>query len=74
MVDLYDIIDAIGECVSNDEYNKKYDKLEFAYNEASKSGHLTEADEEDLQKRIAEEEAKLDFLQIDEAEVLNTFN
>lgn len=68
---LYDIIDAIGQCVSNEEYNKQYDRLELAYNEANKAGLLTKDDELDLQKRISEEEAKLDFLNPSDDDVLN---
>lgn len=69
---LYDIIDGIGQCVSNEEYNKKYDQLELAYGAASKGGFITKADEGDLQTRIADEEGKLDFLKSDDAaEVLN---
>tara|TARA_R110002051_G_scaffold156187_2_gene228059 strand:- start:1339 stop:2376 length:1038 start_codon:yes stop_codon:yes gene_type:complete len=68
---LYDLIDRIGECVSNDEYNKTYDKLELAYDSASKAGLLTKADESELQGKIAEEESKLDFLKTDDESVLN---
>ena len=71
---LYDIIDAIGQCVSNEEYNKQYDKLEMAYGDASKAGLITKQDEADLQGKIAEEEAKLDFLKTDDEDVLNQFN
>lgn len=71
---LYDIIDAIGQCVSNDEYNKQYDRLELAYAEASKLNLLSKADEEDLQQRIANEESKLDFLNSDDEDVLNQFS
>ncbi len=71
---LYDIIDAIGQCVSNDEYNKQYDRLELAYGEANAKGLLTKGDEDDLALKIKEEESKLDFLKDDEADVLNQFN
>lgn len=71
---LYDIIDAIGQCVSNEEYNKQYDRLEMAYGDASKAGLITKQDEADLQGKIAEEEAKLDFLKTDDEDVLNQFN
>jgi len=74
--EVYDIVDGIGQCISTDEYNKKYDQLELAYGKASAGGFVTEQDEVDLQKRIADEEAKLDFLKSDEdeADVLNQFN
>jgi MoxR-like ATPase len=69
---LYDIIDAIGQCVSNEEYNKQYDKLEMAYGTASKAGLITEQDGIDLQIKIKEEEAKLTFLNNDDdADILN---
>ena len=72
---LYDVIDAIGECMSTEEYNAKYDKLELAYGEASKGGFITKQDEIDLQSRIAEEEAKLDFLKSpSDSEALEAFN
>ena len=63
---LYDVIDAIGQCVTNDEYNKQYDRLELAYAEASKAGHITKQDELELQEKITEEEGKLEFLKIDD--------
>lgn len=72
--ELYDIIDAIGQCVSNDEYNKQYDRLEMAYGVASKAGLITKDDEKDLQEKISQEEAKLDFLKTDDEDVLNQFN
>ena len=68
--ELYDIIDAIGQTLSNDEYNRQYDKLELAYGEASTKGLLTKSDEEDLKKRITSEESKLDFLKDDSEDVL----
>jgi len=69
--ELYDIIDAIGQTLSNEEYNRQYDKLELAYGDASAKGFLTKADEEDLKKRITYEESKLDFLKDDSEDVLN---
>jgi len=74
--DLYDIIDGIGQCVSDSEYNKQYDRLEIAYANASKSGHISKNDAADLQEKIAQEESKLEFLKTadDDAEVLNTIN
>jgi MoxR-like ATPase len=73
--DLYDLIDGIGQCVSNDEYNKKYDQLEIAYATASKAGHITDQDAADLQVRIADEEGKLEFLKSDDdADILNQDN
>lgn len=63
---LYDLVDAIGQCVSNEEYNRQYDKLEMAYGDASKAGLLTSHDEADIQAKIAEEEAKLAFLKSDD--------
>lgn len=59
---LYDLIDGIGQCVSSEDYNKKYDELEMAYGDASKAGLITEADGADFKERIAQEEAKLSFL------------
>lgn len=56
---IYDIIDAIGQSVSTDEYNKQYDKLESAYAEANGKGLITKSDEADLANRLKEEEAKL---------------
>jgi MoxR-like ATPase len=73
--ELYDVIDAIGECMSTEEYNAKYDKLELAYAEASKSGLITSQDETDLQAKIAEQEARLDFLKSEsDSDALKTFN
>jgi MoxR-like ATPase len=60
--DLYDLVDAIGQCMTTAEYNSNYDKLEIAFGEANKAGHVTKQDESDLQVRIEEEEAKLSFL------------
>ena len=72
---LYDIIDAIGQCVSTDEYNKQYDRLEMAYANANSAKVITTQDEADLKIRIVEEEAKLTFLKPDdEADILNQFN
>ena len=72
---LYDIIDAIGQCVSTDEYNKQYDRLELAYADANRAKVITSEDEVDLKKRIVEEEAKLSFLKPEEDdEILNQFN
>ena len=69
---LYDLIDGIGQCVSSDDYNHKYDELEAAYESASNKGLLTEQDGKDFQAKIAEEEAKLDFLDDSaDADVLN---
>lgn len=73
--ELYDIIDAIGQTLSNDEYNRQYDKLELAYSQATAKGLLTKDDEEDLKRRISDEESKLDFLKIDDdANVLDVLN
>jgi len=72
---LYDIIDAIGQCVSTDEYNKQYDRLELAYADANKAKVITKEDEIDLKKRIVEEESKLSFLKPgDDEDILNQFN
>tara|TARA_R110002020_G_scaffold100855_5_gene238077 strand:- start:10091 stop:11134 length:1044 start_codon:yes stop_codon:yes gene_type:complete len=72
---LYDLIDGIGMCASSDDYNKKYDELELAYGEASAKGLITEQDGIDFKNRIAEEEAKLSFLDDgSDADVLNQFN
>lgn len=68
---IYDIIDTIGQSVSNDEYNKQYDKLELAYGEANAKGLLTKEDEKDLSKRLSDEESKLDFLKDDDESVLS---
>lgn len=59
---IYDIIDRIGESLSNDDYNKQYDKLELAYAEASKKNLINDSDSEYFKQRIREEEAKLSFL------------
>lgn len=72
---LYDLIDAIGQCVSNDEYNRQYDRLELAYGEASRLNLLTETDSFYIKEKIAEEEAKLTFLKTDDQTTLDeTFN
>ncbi len=68
--DLYDAIDKIGTCVSNEDYNKAYDLLELAHASAISSGHVTTAgadgvltkDDEEIKARISEQEAKLTFL------------
>ena len=59
---IYDIVDSIGMCVSNAEYNKNYDKLEAAFAEASKLNLVSTSDAKDIQDKVAEEEAKLGFL------------
>ena len=71
--DIYDIIDRIGQCTSSDDYNEQYDALETAYAIAAGANLLTKQDEEDLKNRIAEEEAKLSFLQDDLASSINEF-
>jgi len=72
---LYDIVDAIGQCVSTDEYNKQYDRLEMAYANANAAKVITEQDEADLKVRIVEEESKLSFLKPDDDEdILNQLN
>lgn len=72
---LYDIIDAIGQCISTADYNKQYDKLEMAYANASASKVLTPEDEKDLKERISNEESKLLFLKPEEnSDILNQFN
>ena len=63
---VYDLVDSIGMCVSNSEYNKQYDKLEIAFKEASSEQLLSPSVAKDIQNKIAEEEAKLDFLNTDE--------
>ena len=72
--DLYDVIDAIGQTLSSDEYNKQYDRLEMAYASANAKNLLTEQDEQDLKLKIAAEEAKLSFLKDDSEEILNSFS
>lgn len=73
--ELYDIIDAIGQTLNTDEYNRQYDKLELAYGEAAAKGLLTKEDEEDFKKRINEEESKLDFLKTDDdVDILDALN
>ena len=57
--DLYNIMDAIGECVSTVEYNKQYDRLEQAYARANKAGAISKDDEDQLQAKLLVEEAKL---------------
>jgi MoxR-like ATPase len=59
---IYDIVDAIGMCASNAEYNKKYDQLEEAFKEASHLNLVNPSDAKDIQDKLAEEEAKLPFL------------
>ena len=59
---IYDIVDAIGMCASNSEYNKQYDRLEQAFKEASAENLLLPSDAKDIQNKIAESESKLDFL------------
>ena len=71
--ELYDVIDGIGECVSNEGYNEQYDKLEKAFAVAQATGKLTPGDHEDLKKKIAKEEKKLNFLQSDDPEIINQF-
>tara|TARA_R110000822_G_scaffold125716_4_gene260632 strand:- start:394 stop:1431 length:1038 start_codon:yes stop_codon:yes gene_type:complete len=72
--EIYDLIDAIGQCASNAEYNKQYDRLEQAYAVASKAGLVNDVDAIDIQEKVATEEAKLDFLKSDdnEAAILNS--
>ena len=72
--EIYDIIDAIGQTLNNEDYNRQYDKLEMAYGEANAKKLLLPSDEDDLKKRLAEEESKLSFLKDDESDVLNKFN
>ena len=70
---VYDLIDGLGECTTNDEYNKKYDQLEIAYGVADNKKLIQPDDQVYLQKRIAEEEAKLPFLKVDDdAAILNS--
>ena len=72
--DLYDAIDKLGTCVSNEDYNKAYDSLEMIHGIAISSGHVKTAgsdgvltkDDEDIKNKIAEQEAKLPFLDRDE--------
>lgn len=72
---LYDIVDAIGQCVSTDEYNKQYDKLELAYADANAAKVITSEEEQDLKQRLIEEESKLTFLKPeDDEDILNQFN
>lgn len=63
---IYDIVDAIGMCVSNAEYNKKYDQLEEAFKEASKLNLVNPADAKDIQEKLSQEESKLSFLKSDD--------
>ena len=72
---LYDIIEAIGQCVSTEEYNKQYDRLEMAYASANAAKAIKPEDEVELKEKIIEEEAKLAFLKPEEGEdILNQFN
>jgi len=70
--EVYDRIDAIGMCVSSDEYNAAYDKFEEAYELAKRLGLIAEADTEQIASRLSEEEGKLEFLKDDESVLSQT--
>ena len=72
--ELYDAIDGIGQTVSNDAYNEQYDKVEELYAIAMATGKLSAQDNAEIKAKIEEEEKKLDFLQDDNEDTLNTFN
>jgi hypothetical protein len=69
---VYDLIDSIGQCVSPSDYGKQYDKLEMAFADASAEKLINEQDALDIQQKISDQEAKLDFLKSDNDEsILN---
>ena len=67
---VYDIIDAIGQCMTNAEYNVQYDRLDEAYKIADNAGLILADDALDMKDRVALEEAKLDFLKTDDEEAI----
>ena len=67
---VYDIIDAIGQCMTNAEYNVQYDRLDEAYKIADNDGLILADDALDMKDRVALEEAKLDFLKTDDEEAI----
>ena len=70
---IYDIIDAIGQCMTNSEYNVQYDRLDDAFKQAESANLITKDDAEDMKDRVSAEEAKLDFLKTDDEEqILNS--
>ena len=71
---LYDIVDTIGQCSSTEDYDERFDQLEKAFGVAKATGKLTPSDFQDIQNKLAEEEAKLKFLKDDSEEILDQFN
>lgn len=70
---IYDIIDAIGQCMTNSEYNVQYDRLDLAFKAAMSANLITPDDAEDMKDRVSAEEAKLSFLKTDtEEQILNS--
>ena len=66
--EIYNIVDAIGSCVSNEEYNRQYDKLEVAYENANKLGLVNESETIEIQEKLRAQESKLKFLSLNEEE------
>lgn len=71
---LYDLVDTIGQCLSEEDYNERFDQLDKAFSLAKASGKLTKSDFEDIQNKLHEEEKKLDFLKDDDEDVLEQLN
>ncbi len=69
---IYDRIDAIGMCVSSDEYNTAYDDFEESYELAKRLNLITQSDTEQISARLSEEEGKLEFLKDDESVLSQT--
>jgi hypothetical protein len=70
---IYDIIDAIGSCMSNSEYNVQYDRLDEAFKVAENAKLIGPDDAEDMKARVTAEEATLPFLKSDDEEkILNS--
>jgi MoxR-like ATPase len=70
---IYDIIDAIGSCMSNSEYNVQYDRLDAAFKVAENANLIGPDDAEDMKARVTAEEATLPFLKTDDEEkILNS--
>ena len=69
---IYDRIDAIGMCVSSDEYNTAYDEFEESYELAKRLNLIAQSDTEQISARLSEEEGKLEFLKDDESVLTQT--
>lgn len=71
---IYDIIDTIGQCISDKEYNRQYDLLEAAVAKAEKAGVCGDDIKKDLQLRLEEVEKTLSFFTDDSVNDLTSPN